>query len=119
MKKVLFIDDEEDILEVGKIILENEGIEVVCMTDLKTVDEVVEIKPDLVLLDLLLLGHSGDEICTMLNEDVRTKDIPIIIISAYNLSRVKELTKNCTARAFIQKPFDIDAFVEKIKAHLG
>ena len=118
-KKVLFIDDEEDILEVVKIILENEGMDVICKTDIKSIDEVVKINPDLVLLDLLLLGHSGDEICAMIHGDKRTKDIPIVLISAYNLSKVRALTEKCHAEAYIQKPFDMDELVDKVKYHLS
>lgn len=118
MKKILFIDDEEDILEAVKIILERENIRVECLTDLDSVDQVVKINPDLILLDLLLIGRSGSEVCGQIKADQRICNIPVLIISAYTLSKLKKLTRHCQAQGYIQKPFEMSELVEKIKNYL-
>lgn len=106
-KKVLIVDDDDDIRELISIILSDDGFMTIELdngrTVLKTVDET---KPDIILLDVMLGDSDGRDICKELKDNLETKDIPVIIISAtHGLETRSE--KNCGADHYIKKPFDI------------
>ena len=116
-KKLLVVDDEEDILEFLKVILEDEGYTVVT-TDkddfLKKLQDGT--LPDLILLDLLLSGKDGREIVKYLKTNEKTNHIPVIMFSAHPSAR--ETTKQAGADDFVAKPFEIDLLLNKVAQHL-
>lgn len=82
-EKILVVDDEEDILELLKYNLEREGYSVVlAQSGEEAVELAANVVPDLVLLDLMLPGMNGLEVCRILSHDARTSAIPIIILTA-------------------------------------
>ena len=116
-KKLLVVDDEEDILEFLKVILEDEGYTVVT-TDkddyLKKLQD--DTLPDLILLDLLLSGKDGREIVKYLKTNEKTNHIPVIMFSAH--PRARETTKQAGADDFVAKPFEIDLLLKKVAQYL-
>lgn len=116
-KKLLVVDDDEDILEFLKVILVDEGYLVVT-TDkddyLKSLQD--DTLPDLILLDLLLSGKDGRQIVKYLKEHERTKHIPVIMFSAHPSAR--ETTMQAGADDFVAKPFEIDLLLKTIARHL-
>jgi DNA-binding response OmpR family regulator len=115
MKKILVVDDDEDILFVVKIILEKHGFEVrTHATGLGVHDVVIHYLPNLILLDIRLPGRLGTEICKELK---KVCSIPIILFSAH--IREAEAIEECGADCFIQKPFDIDNLVTTINTCLN
>lgn len=117
--KILFIDDEEDILEAVKIILESQGLMVKTATDIKSIEAVIEYSPDLILLDLLLIGKSGKEINQQLKESDKTKNIPVMLLSAHPLSKLKKIAVECNAADYLQKPFDMDVLIKAVNKNLN
>lgn len=117
-KKVLVVDDDEDILNVIRIILEDEGYEVTTLNDGHKVSEnVAASRPDVILLDVMLGGMDGREICKNLKSHSIFHLIPIVMISAsHNLK--EQLLQPKSADAFIPKPFDIDNLVNVVNAQL-
>ena len=118
-KKILAVDDDNDILDVIRIILEEEGYEVVTLANGKHVFDVVkESSPDLILLDVMLGGLDGRDICRALKEDESFKKIPVVMISAsHNLNNL--LLMPGAPDNFLAKPFDIDHLLEMVKAQLS
>ncbi len=116
-KKLLVVDDEEDILEFLKVILEDEGYMVVT-TDKDDYLERLQngTLPDLILLDLLLSGKDGRDIVKYLKMQEKTKHIPVIMFSAHPSAR--EITRQAGADDFVAKPFEIDLLLNKIAQHL-
>lgn len=114
-KKVLVVDDDNDILDVIRIILEDEGYEVSTLDSGREVmDEVANNMPDLILLDVMLCGMDGRDICKSLKSHALYKLIPIIMISAsHNLQGF--LDEEGTADGFISKPFDIDNLIRVVE----
>jgi len=110
-KKVLVVDDDIDILDVIRIILEDEGYEVSTLDNGRDVlKEVASNMPDLILLDVMLCGMDGRDVCKNLKSHALYKSIPIIMISAsHNLQGV--LKEEGTADGFISKPFDLDNLI--------
>lgn len=114
MKRILLVDDNIDILEIAVVILNHHGFEVATHCTGFNVPEIVnEYRPDLILMDVLLYGKSGVVICEELK---KLYNIPIILFSAH--SAVFETFVRCSADDFIQKPFDVNELVDKIKFHL-
>jgi CheY-like chemotaxis protein len=113
-KKVLVVDDDRDILDVIGIILEGEGYEVSSLDNGRdVVDEVCKNRPDLILLDVMLCGIDGREICKKLKSNPTFCQIPIVMISAsHNLQGSPE--QKGSANGFIAKPFDIDNLVSVV-----
>jgi CheY-like chemotaxis protein len=116
-KKLLVVDDEQDILAFLKVILEDEGY-IVVTTDK---DDYLEglndgTPPDLILLDLLLSGKDGREIVKHLKMQEETKHIPVIMFSAH--PGAQEITRQAGADDFVAKPFEIDLLLKKIAQYL-
>jgi two-component system response regulator VicR len=112
-KKILFIDDDPDVLEIIPIILEKENIVVKTSRDISVLPEIAKLQPDLILLDEWLPEKKGSCICAELKANVSTAHIPVILISA--VSELEYIAKECNADAFISKPFDIYHLISKIQ----
>lgn len=114
-KKILVVDDDQDIREIIMMILEGEGYGVSGLNRGEGVVETVsETHPDIILLDVQLGDMDGRDICKALKDQPQTRDIPIIMISAtHGWQGLRE--KQCRADDFLAKPFDIAELV----AHVG
>lgn len=106
-------DDDQGILSVIKLILEDEGYEVTVTSNGETVKKVTDMLPDVLLLDIWMSGHDGQEICRFLKSNEHTKKIPIILFSANKDTAQK--AKECGADDFLAKPFDIDVLLAKVQ----
>ena len=111
--KILVIDDDPDILDAVRMVLESGGYESECTTKGdETYQKVFDYKPDLIILDVLLSGNDGRKICKTLKNDEQTKQIPIIMISAH--PSAKQSVKECGADSFIPKPFSITELLDEV-----
>lgn len=114
--KILVIDDDLSILEVVKIILEDQGYFVITNSNGIGLEEVItSYKPDLVLLDIWMAKNSGENITLTLKSRPDTKNIPVILVSANN--DTETIAKKCGADDFLPKPFDITDLVKKIQKY--
>ena len=117
MKRILVVDDDKDILNILKLILQMNGFEVmVTPNGEEALSKSLSYSPQLVLLDVFLSGSDGRDICNVLKQNPLTKDIPVVIFSAH--SNLEDVLKVCGADDFISKPFDINELVKKINYHL-
>ena len=117
MNRILVVDDNNDILWVLEIILKRYGFEVIStLKGEEVLTKTLEFEPDLILLDVFLSGVDGIDVCNALKSDPRTKDVPVIMISAH--TNFKELQKFCKAEDFISKPFDANELVRKIRHYV-
>ncbi len=119
-KKVLIVDDERDIVETLKFMLEADGIN--CLTAFDG-EEALNIAkkemPDLVILDVMMPKINGYKVCRLLKFDAKYKDIPIIMITARSQEEDKAIGEETGANEYITKPFEIIEVVEKVKNYLG
>ncbi len=117
MKRILVVDDDKDILNILKLILQMNGFEVmVTPNGEEALPKSLSYSPQLVLLDVFLSGSDGRDICNILKQNPLTKNIPVVIFSAH--SNLQDVLKVCKADDFISKPFDINELVQKINYHL-
>jgi len=116
-KKVLVIDDDEAVLDVMKEALIYEGFEVKIADKADDIQSMISTySPDLLLIDYILNGINGGEICHQLKESNITGKLPVIIVSAY--PRVLTSLGLYGCDKFIPKPFDLDDLVGSIKSVL-
>jgi len=116
-KKILILDDSEDILEVMKDVLEMEGYEIEILNYTADIcKSVITFNADLVILDYILFGINGGELCHMLKTNPLTAHIPVVMVSAY--PRVLESLGNYGSDAFVAKPFSLTDIVNTVKACL-
>lgn len=115
-KKILVADDQHSILEVVKIILEEEGYEVKTVSEGSEVfNSAKEYLPDLILLDIWMPGLNGKSVTKHLKSQKETSNIPIVIISA--LSQIDKIAKDVGADDYLPKPFDINNLLKVVKKY--
>lgn len=118
LKRILVLDDNQDILEMVNEVLTYEDFTVHATTSSKGILEVTEqFNPDLVILDYRLSNASGGEICKQLKADPKFKHIPVIIFSAYINLSVDYAKYGCDA--VISKPFDLSQLIETVNGLIG
>ena len=112
-KKILIIEDDEDISMIEEAYLESAGFETKILSDGNKVNEIIEAESfDLILLDLMLPGKSGYTIC----REIRDKlDIPILMVTARTESVDKIRGLGMGADDYISKPFAITVLTSKIQ----
>lgn len=120
MKKVLIVDDEADIIEILKFVLEAQGYECITATDGESgLNLAREIRPDLIILDVMMPKINGYKISRLLKYDSKYKDIPILMVTARSQEEDKIIGEETGADEYITKPFQVDYVVEKVKSYLG
>ena len=116
-KKILILDDDLDILAVMQLLFKTKGFDVMALSRWEEVYEKVEsFKPHLILLDVLLSGNDGRDICKILKNKPSTKNIPIVMFSA-NPSAADNI-QEYGANDFIHKPFEVIDLLNTINKHL-
>lgn len=116
-RKVVCIEDEPDILELIEYNLRREGFHVLTASDGETGLELVRREgADLVLLDLLMPGLDGLEVCRSLKMDSVTRSIPIIIVSAKGEEADIVLGLGVGADDYVSKPFSPRELIARIRA---
>lgn len=115
-KRILVIDDDESILDAISLLLEEEGyiVETTPKGE-ETYKKIDEFHPDLILLDVLMSGSDGREICKNLKQDKKTKDTPIVMISAH--PSASRSVFEFGADDFLAKPFETEDLLTKIKKY--
>ncbi len=120
MKKILIVDDEQDIVETLKFMLEANGYECHCAYDGESgLNLAKEIIPDLIILDVMMPKINGYKISRLLKYDNKYRDIPIIMITARSQDEDKLIGEETGVNEYITKPFEIDFVVERVKSYLG
>ena len=123
--KILVIDDDPDLVEALKIILETGSYRVVCAFDGREgLKKVKEENPDLIILDLLLPKEDGDVLCRQLKRNPRYTDIPILVLTAVaeevNIKVFpKHKLSSLPADDYVHKPIQPQALLDRVKKLLA
>lgn len=116
-EKILIIEDEEDLVKGLKINLMDEGYKVdYALNGKEGLEKALKKKPDLILLDIMLPGMNGLEICKKLRQ--HKMDIPILMLTAKGEEIDKVIGLEIGADDYISKPFSIRELLARVKAHL-
>lgn len=117
--KILVIEDESDILEVIQYNLEREGHRVIaCRNGEQGLSRIRTDNPDLVILDLMLPGMDGVEVCRQVKSDPVTRAIPVIMVTAKGEESDIVLGLGIGADDYITKPFSPRELVARVKVVL-
>lgn len=117
---ILIVDDTADNLRLLSQILTEQGYQVRAVTSgARALASVKVSLPDLILLDIRMPEMDGYEVCELLNSDTRTKDIPIIFISALNEIEDKVKAFTVGGLDYITKPFQYEEVLARVETHLA
>ena len=125
-KKILIIDDDIDLVETMRMVLENEGFEIIDAQDgKKGYAKILKEKPDLVILDVMMeTQDEGFHIAYQIRNSEETKELPVVMLSAvgqetgFGFDEEKD-GDFLPVNAFIEKPINPDTLIEIVKTNLG
>ena len=118
-KKILVVEDEEDIQELLRYNLTKEGYHAHCVSSGEAgLQEAQKIFPDLLILDLMLPEMNGLEVCRQLKSNLITQPIPIIMLTAKGEEADIVLGLEMGADDYVTKPFSIQVFLSRVRAVL-
>lgn len=118
-EKILIVDDEKDIIKMLEYNLKKEGYRTVSATDgEEALDKAVREHPDLLLLDLMLPGLDGLEVCKTIKKEPKTSSISIIMLTAKTQEADKVIGLELGADDYVTKPFSPRELIARIKAVL-
>lgn len=118
-EKVLIVDDEEHIVELIKFNLEANGYKTITASNgLEALELVKNEKPNLILLDIMLPGLNGNDVCKEIRKDIEISTIPIIMITAKGEELDRILGLELGADDYVTKPFSVRELMARIKAVL-
>lgn len=119
-KKILIVDDEPDILKIVSFRPKKLNCEIfTAINGTEALRMVGDIKPDLVLLDVVLPDINGQEVCLNIKNNPESKNTSVIFMTASAVSEVMEIIKKCTADDYLIKPFNPEELFEKVKKYIG
>ena len=118
-KKILIVEDNALMLEVLSYILVNNGYEVISLTSgTEVFNNIKTNHPDLIILDAILPGIDGVQICQLLKLNKATRDLPVIMCSSDDATD-ESLTRRGAPDDILHKPFDINCLIEMVEYRLA
>jgi DNA-binding response OmpR family regulator len=118
-QKILVIEDDKDIRDTMAFALQQANYEVITSGDAKILTSILNVNPNLILLDNWLTDWksdaNGEQLSKQLKSDPTTNHIPIVIVSA--VSNVKEIAEAGLADGYLKKPFDVDKLINTVKRY--
>jgi len=120
MHRILIVDDEPNIVLALELLMKKEGYEVHTVDDGdRAVQAAKELRPDLILLDIILPKMDGYEVCQRIRSDALLKDVSIIMLTAKGREVEREKGLALGADHYITKPFSTRQVVMKVKEILA
>ncbi len=115
-KKILLVDDNENIRDALAPLLEREGFKISIAADgIEALKETRETLPDVILLDIMIPKIDGYDVCRIIKNDPALKKIRVIMLTAKGQAHEQERGKEVGADAYIVKPFSPLEVLSKIK----
>jgi DNA-binding response OmpR family regulator len=120
VKKILVVDNEEDVIEVLRLVLGKHGYQVLAATSgMDGLTHAQSELPDLIMLDIMMQQMDGWEVLKLLKLDDRTAAIPVVMLSARVEPKDKVRGLQEGAVDYVTKPFAVREILEKVAAALG
>jgi len=119
-KKILAVDDEDSIRELVNAVLTGAGFEVVTASDGEDcLEKLKTLKPDLILLDMMMPGMSGRETCERIRANPKTKSLKVAFLTVAKFSESgKDTLKKMKVSDYITKPFDNKDLIMRVRRAL-
>ncbi|WP_207535964.1 response regulator [Desertivirga arenae] len=117
-KRILIVDDNEDILDTLILILTIEGYELYTALSPENIEEDIhQFLPDLIMLDIQMGSHDGLDVCRKIKSESKSAGIPIMIVSSHE--RIETAIKEYGANGILRKPFEVNELLDLIKIFLA
>jgi DNA-binding response OmpR family regulator len=118
--KILVVDDEADARALSKRILERNGFQVLEATNGdEAIQEANTKSPDLILLDIVMPGKDGVEVCKILKSQAQTKQIPIVMFTVLGRDADKKRAADARCDGYLTRPFNTEDILTEVKKHLS
>ena len=117
--RILIVEDEPEIAELLAALLADEGYAAAISVDGAAVETAQADPPALVLLDVMMPGMDGPEVCRRLKADPRTAHVPIVFVTALVPHVLGARLDDCPHEGVLHKPFDLDDLVAVVRRHLA
>lgn len=111
-KKVLIVENDQDIRLIVDFILEDKGLETMSIPEPADLSALIAFAPDVILLDEFINGKPGHRLCHRIKKTPVLAQVPVIILSTAN--NVELIAKECEANDHLAKPFDVEELVVKV-----
>ena len=116
----MIVEDEADVAELARLALEADDVTVTMAFDgLSALDEIPRIRPDLVLLDVMMPTVDGFDLCKRLKDDPSTEDIIVVLFTAANEPFIMERIVGVGADDYVMKPIEGAKLQGRIRSLLG
>jgi len=118
--RILIVDDEPGIRKILRLFLEVEGYSVYeAITATQAISVIQKEKPDIVILDVILCGQTGFEVCEWVKSNAETKNIFVFLFTALNQEHDFQEGKRVGCDLYMTKPQNPKDIVEKVKEYLN
>ncbi|AJE03681.1 response regulator transcription factor [Geobacter pickeringii] len=115
-KKILIVEDEESLLKLESILLSSRGYDVTGVLDgIAALEQIDVVKPDLVILDIMLPEMDGFEVCRRIKANPATSHIPVVMLTAKKSGQDQKKGLDAGAAAYVTKPFKSARIMEIIQ----
>jgi len=101
---IMVVDDERDFLELTRKLLKRHGYRVDARTRAPSWRELLHIDPALILMDVVLEGENGSDVCLAIKSHKRLTGLPIILVSGHGEDRLQQEVNRCNANGYLTKP---------------
>ncbi len=116
-KRILIADDDKDLVYALSLRLGAAGFDVICANDgEEALKKAVREKPDLIIVDIRMPAGGGFSVIDHLKHGLTTRDIPIIVLTAFDEEDLKERARVLGAKFCFRKPFNDREFMDAIKS---
>ncbi len=116
---VVVVEDELEILDFARFLLEREGYRVTCYQSGAEALRGIDRDTDLVLLDLALYDMDGIDFCRRIKRSIELYDVPIVVMTAMSGEEVRRMALDAGATGFLSKPFSVEQFASQVRLHIG
>lgn len=118
-KRILLVDDTETVLMFEKMMLARDYEVVIAKNGRQAIEKVSELRPDIILLDIMMPEMDGIATCGKLKSDPSTRDIPIVIVTTKGEAEKVEAAFTAGCNDYLTKPLDRLALLEKVRGFIG
>ncbi|OGG01517.1 hypothetical protein A2Z33_00580 [Candidatus Gottesmanbacteria bacterium RBG_16_52_11] len=112
----MLLEDDRDIRESTKLLLETEGYVIIAPKNIPSVEEIAAAGPSLILLDIWLGQTDGSELGKAIKQHKGLENVPLLVISAAR--DIVEITAAVSADGFIVKPYEMETLISAVRSHL-
>lgn len=111
-KKVVIVENDQDIREIVAFILEDNGFDTFSLPEPSELSSLIAFAPDVILLDEFINGEPGHRLCRKIKRTPSLADVPVIILST--AANIELIARECEANDHLAKPFDVEELVAKV-----